>query len=110
MAVIREDLIPSLIPNTSMQKIFVNGIHTQYGIKANEGYVLHDKDLDGEGFDPTTGLSTDEVILGFYTGTRTVRYDYDFVANPREFYAVLETELPANSEIFNIGNPEHEVM
>jgi hypothetical protein len=91
--VTKEDLIPSLIPNTSMQKIFVDGVHTQYGIKANKGYVLHDKDLDEYRFDFETETLTDEIILGFYDGIRTVRFDYDFTENPREFYATLKTDL-----------------
>ena len=99
MVVIREDLTPSLIPNTSMQKIFVDGVHTQYGIKANEGYVLHDKDLNKYRFDYETETLTDEIILGFYDGTRTVRHDYDFEENPREFYATLKTDLSENSRV-----------
>lgn len=107
MAVVREDLIPTLIPNTSMQKIIVNGVHTQYGIKANEGYVLHDNSLDEEEINEETYEPTGNIILGFYRGTRTVNYNYNFIANPREFYAILETELPENSRVCDVGNNDH---
>ena len=110
MAVIREDLNPTLIPNTTMQTIFVDGRHTQYGITPCDGYVLHDKSLDYymEYDENDNGIG--DVILGFYAGTRTVRYDYDFTANPREFYAVLESEVPEGAEIFNIPSSDHEVI
>ena len=111
MAVTMEDLIPTLVPNTTMQKAFLNGVLQQYWITPCEGYVLHDKNLDMyEDFDEN-GNGIGEVTLGFYAGTKTVRHDYDFVANPREFYAVLETEVPEGAEIFNVpSGGEHEVM
>jgi hypothetical protein len=33
---------------------------------------------------------TDEIILGFTTGTKTCHINYDFEENPREFYAVKD--------------------
>lgn len=100
----------TFIPNTTMKK-FINsaGNHTQYVITPNENYVLHDKDLDVEEINPETFEPTGNIILGFYEGDTSVRYDYDFTANPREFYAVLITEVPENSEVFNV-EPDHEVM
>lgn len=98
MAVTREDVSPTLIPNTTMQKIFVDGRHTQYAIMPNDGYVLHDKDLDYymEYDENDNGIG--DMILGFYAGTTSVRYDYDFTANPREFYAVLKEDNIIESE------------
>lgn len=110
MAVTFEDLNPTLIPNTTMQKILVDGRHTQYGITPIEGYVLHDKNLDLYMDFDEEGNGIGDVILGFYSGTTTVRYDYDFTANPREFYAVLESEVPEGAEIFNVPSSDHEVM
>ena len=101
----------TLIPNTTMQKfINSNGVHTMYRITPNEGYVLHDKNLDiYEDLDEDGNPTGELIALGFYAGTKSVRYDYDFTANPREFYAVLATEVPEGSEIFNV-EPDHEVM
>ena len=110
MAITYEDITPSLVENTTMQKIFRDGVFVQIGITPCEDYVLHDKNLDGyEDYDEN-GNGIGEVILGFYAGTKTVRHDYDFVINPREFYAVLETEVPDGAEIFNVPSGDHEVM
>ena len=101
----------TFIPNTTTYK-FINssGVHTMYRITPNDGYVLHDRDLDVfENYDENGNGIGEPITLGFYAGNRTVSYDYDFVANPREFYAVLESEVPEGAEIFNI-EPEHEVM
>lgn len=105
-----EDVTPSLIENTTMRKLFIDGVHKTYNITPNEGYVLHDNYLDSEALDPDTYEPTGEIILGFYAGMRSVRYDYDFTANPREFYAVLESEVPEGAEIFNVPSGDHEVM
>lgn len=78
MTVTREDLIPTLIPNTTMQKIFIDGVHKQYSIKPYEGYVLHDNRADEEVTDPDTHELTGDVVLRYSTGEKTVRHDYDF--------------------------------
>jgi hypothetical protein len=109
MALVKEPVVPSLITNTTMVKGILNGVHKTYEITPCEGYVLHDKDLDSYSDYDYEGNGIGDVILGFYAGMKSVRYDYDFTANPREFYAVLATEVPEGSEIFNI-EPEHEVM
>ena len=68
----------------------INGVHSQYAITPNKGYVLHDKFLDEQVIDEETFETTGEIKLGFYSGTRTVAANYDFAANEREFYAVKE--------------------
>lgn len=106
MTVTYEDVTPSFIANTIMRKRFYDGVHTQYTIKAVDGYVLHDKGRDWPDEDPETG---EEIWkLGFTRGTTTCGANYDFTANPREFYALLESEVPAD-QIFGSGN-NHEVM
>lgn len=72
--VTREDLIPSLIANTNMQKMFVDGVHTGYSIEAIDGYGLHDKDSDVQ----ADGIVVIEPIICFGVGSMTVRKDYDF--------------------------------
>lgn len=43
-----EDVVPSLIPHTTMRKRIKNGVATYYNIVPEEGYVLHDKGRDVE--------------------------------------------------------------
>ena len=106
----REEVIPSLIPNTTMYKNLRDGMqHTTYAIAPVEGYVLHDKNRDWYGFDPITGELNAEPTLGFTTGTTTCPADYDFTVNPREFYAVPEDSVPAD-QIFGGGGNDHKVM
>lgn len=105
-----EDVIPTLIPNTTMRKLFIDGVHRTYNITPIDGYVLHDKNRDWYDIDPETGMDSEEPTLGYTTGTATCAANYDFAANPREFYAVPESEVPAD-QIFGGGdNNDHEIM
>ena len=62
----------SLIPNTDMEIIFIDGIETSYSIVPKKGYKLHAKELDEVS-------ETDEIVLGFTTGIKTCGIDYDFI-------------------------------
>ena len=108
MAVITyEDVNPTLIENTTMRKSFLDGVHRTFVITPVDGYVLHDKARDWTDIDPITG---EEVLYrGYTTGTASCAASYDFTANPREFYAVPESEVPAD-QIFGGGDNDHEVM
>ena len=64
-------------------------------ITPNEGYLLHDKLYDEPVMDEVIMEETGKVILGFRKSTATVPVNYDFELNPRQFYAVLETEKPS---------------
>lgn len=100
-----EDLIPTLIPNTTMQKGFnANGVHKIYVITPNPGYVLHDAASD----QPDEEAGT--VTLAFASGSCSCGANYDFVANPREFYAIPEEDVPENSVIYGGVDNDHEVM
>ena len=85
-------LSESLIPNTDMEIISIDGVETSYSITAKDGYKLHAKELDTKGFDEETLSETDEIVLGFTMGTKTCHINYDFEENPREFYAVEDGE------------------
>ena len=103
-----EPVTPSLIENTTMIKNFRDGVATTYYITPVPGYVIHDNAADWEDVDPDTG----EVItvnLGFRRGIVTCGVNYDFTANPREFYAVPEDSVPAD-HIFGGGGNDHEIM
>lgn len=105
-----EDLIPTLIPNTTMQKgINGEGVHKTYRITPVEGYVLHDKNYDVPVLDPVTNEETGEVVLGYRTSTASCGASYDFVANPREFYTLPQSDVPAD-QIFGGGDNDHETI
>lgn len=71
MAVIREPMETTLIPNTTMNKMIVNGVHNGYEIQAVNGYVLHDNRINGlDDFD--------NVVPRFKYGATTVPVSYDF--------------------------------
>ncbi len=106
MAITYEPVNPTLIENTTMQKKLLDGVHRVYTIKANEGYVLHDKSMDWYLDDPETGVPV--LYLGYAVGEKTCAANYDFTANPREFYAVPADSVPAD-QIFGGGN-DHEVI
>lgn len=104
-----EDVIPTLIINTSMQIFSSDGVQRRYTITPNDGYVLHDKGYDEEVLDPETMEPTGEVILGYRTSTASCNMNYDFTVNPNEYYAVLRSEVP-ESQIFGDTTPDHEIM
>ena len=103
-----EEVIPSPIPNTTIMKGIVDGVHRNYQITANEGYVLHDKDMDMPIYDETYTYEIG-VTLGYSAGTCSCGKNYDWEANPREFYAVLRTEVPAD-QIFGGVTPPTETI
>ena len=103
----REEMSNSLIANTKMTKVFMDGIHRIYEIKANDGYVLHVKGRDFIDIDPITG---EEIYkLGYTRVTVTCSASYNFEENPQEYFAVLESSVPAD-QVFGGGNNNHEVM
>lgn len=106
MTITYEDVIPTLIPNTTMQKRLYDGVHKQYVIYPVDGYVLHDSGRDWTEEDPETG--NEIVVRGYTRGQASCGANYDFATNPREFYAVPESEVPAD-HIFGGGN-DHEIM
>lgn len=75
MAVVREPMEITLIPNTRMNKMIVNGIHNGYEIQAVEGYVLHDNRIDSTDYDE---LDNATIIPRFKLGSTTVPASYDF--------------------------------
>lgn len=106
MAVWTYEDTTSLIENATMQIGNADGVPTIYRITPVDGYVLHDKARDWEDFD-----ENDNIIeyQGFTRGTATCSINYDFEANPREFFTRLESEVPAD-QIFGGGNNDHEIM
>ena len=94
MTVTYKDIKPTLIENTTMQKMLIDDVFKAYTITPNEDYVLHDKTLDS--VEHNEEIGEEAVILGFYRGTKTCGANYDFALNSREFYAVLASSVPEN--------------
>ena len=110
MAVITyEDVTPTLIPNTTMRKRFIDGVHKQYVITPLVGYVLRDKANDEEEFDPETLEPTGRILFRYASGGATCGATYDFTplqvtdengvthtayGAQREFFARLASEVP----------------
>lgn len=118
------DIVPPIVPNTSM-KARRNSAGT--GIQSvqttpNSGYVLHDKNYDEEIIDPFTLMPTGEIKLGYRPTTANCGYNYEFTPvqvvavngqtvtayGSREFYAIPESEVPAD-QIYS-GGDNHETI
>ena len=88
MVLVKEKIIPSLIENATVNKIYVNGVHTQYEIVPDEGFKLHDARLDSEEFDEETLEPTGKIIEGFTRAFITVAGTYDFKLNHDKIFSV----------------------
>lgn len=93
---IYEDITPSLIENTVMQKVLLRGVLKAYTIKSNEGFVLHDKRMDSPEYDEETFEETGNIVKGYRRSTASCPATYDFTVNPWEFYAVREIYVKNN--------------
>lgn len=102
MPIIDGNVIPNLLDNITVTERLNNGELYGYKIKANDGYVLHDKGRDWKDINLDTMEET--LKLGFTRGDAFEFYPYDFEVNPREFYAVPESEVPAD-QIFGGVTP-----
>lgn len=110
-----EDVIPSLIPNTTMQKRIMDGVPVQYLITPIPGHVLHSGSRDYYEVDPNTQEET--LRLGFTRNTASCHVSYDFtpcIVTDHEgnswtgygdsgYFAVPESTVPAD-QIFGGGN------
>lgn len=101
MAVREEIVIPSLIENTTMIKLYRDEVFIAYKFRPIDGYVLHDKAYDYYGnFDDEGNPIGEPIELGYATGTCSCPASYDFTINPREFYTILESDVPETGVIF----------
>jgi hypothetical protein len=128
MPVINENMT-TLIPNATMQKKYINGIHKGYNVTPNEGYVLHDTQYDTVRFENQIDENTGETVqvevpvLGYHTMTVTCSASYAFTPiqmqdeagntvtayGDRKFYCKPIGDVPAD-QIFGVNEPEHEVQ
>ena len=84
----RQIMEPSPIENTIVSYYTVEDSHTVYYIEPMPGYVVHDNEED----------YTDEngTLHTTYRTSTMACINYNFEINPRDFYAVLKTEVPAD--------------
>lgn len=112
-----EEITPTLIPNTTMKKMFRDGVHRQYVITPVDGYVLHNSVRDWTRQDEETG---EEILYrGYSTVHSSVSASYDFTQTTiidgytaygdKEIFARPASEVPAD-QIFGGGGSDHEVM
>lgn len=121
MVVTREDVIPTLIPNTTMKKSFRDGVAHKYEITPVQGYVLHDKAADWYECDEDTGEELYLFKMRYSTGECSCNADYDFTpvtvtdengnsftayGSEREFFTRPSTEVPTDSTYGIINKPE----
>lgn len=85
-----EKVEPTLIENTKMRKMFIDGVHKVFEITPDGGYVLHDNTLDVYGSYDEAGNGIGEIIPAYTECSTTVEADYDFADNPRGIYSVVE--------------------
>lgn len=122
--IVKEDVIPSLIPNTTMKKGYVNGVARAYEITPCEGYVLRDKANDEHILDEETGEPTGVIRFNYASMGASCPANYDFTplqvtdehgvthtayGAQREFFARLASEVDAD-QIFGGGDNDTEVM
>lgn len=103
-----ENVTPSLIPNTTMELGYSDGVAKLYRITPNEGYVLHDNTGEYEDLDGT-------YIYQFasYRCSCGANYDFDNTTTvlgytaygSREFFAIPVDEVPDRAEVYGIVNP-----
>ena len=124
MGLVFEEVTPSLIPNTTMKKGILNGVHKNYQITPLDGYVLHDNTLNLDVFDditfevigvkfgysPSSHYTTCSANYDFTTHTVTAENGVSYTAyGNRDFFAIPESTVPAD-QIFGGSNNDHEVM
>lgn len=72
-----EDVVPPIIPNTTMRKRLRDGVPQNYTITPIEGYVLHIKGKNAPIEDPETHEDIG-IKLGYNSGSCTCSINYDF--------------------------------
>ena len=81
--------VEPLIPNTICEAREVEGKIISYKISPADGYKLHEITLDEPVINKETMIETGEVKKGYTTAFVTAGANYDFIANERQIYAVL---------------------
>ena len=88
MAVNYEDIVPTLVPNTTMKRTLLDGNAINIRIYPEDGYVLHLKRDDDVRTDPDTGETT--TTLYFCKGMKSVNINYDFSVKVQDTYTYTD--------------------
>ena len=81
--------VTSSVPNTTLQELLINGELKGYEIKAESGYLLHDKDLDIYDYDDE-GNQTELIETWFTGGGTSARLDYDYSVTTQGTYTYTD--------------------
>ena len=73
-----ENLTQTLIPNTIMRKMLIDGVHKGYSIQPIENYVLHDNVMDYPYQDPETMEETLKFGYSPSSVYKSCSANYDF--------------------------------
>lgn len=94
-----------VLENITVQRKYVDGVLSSYRLTPNEGYVLHNPELDVTSFDPITG---EEITEQYYYRQANIAARY--AVETWTWHAVLESEVPADMIFGDGDNNNHEVM
>lgn len=89
-----ENILPTLVENTIMHKILVDDVPKTIRISPTDGFVIHDNRLDDYLIDEETEIPEAEPTAGYKSGSVSVRWDYDFVENQNNIYAISRSSVP----------------
>jgi hypothetical protein len=104
MAVITYEVATDIIiENITVERKYADGVQTAYRLTSNEGYVIHNPELDETYTTPEGETVTNQYY--YRQAVIAVRY----APETWTWHAVLENSVPADM-IFGNDNPEHEVM
>lgn len=121
----------TIVPNATMRKGYMDGVHKTYRIKPNEGYVMHDSAYDTFAYTPVLDefgnpvydefgmpVTTETPVLGYRPTEASVGYNYDWTPvemldeagntvtayGRYQFFCKPIDEVPAD-QIFGVTNP-----
>lgn len=101
MAVFTYEIATDIVlPNITVERQYVDGVHNAYRVRPNEGYVLHNSDLDVSYEDPDGNIIHEQ----YYYRETVIPVQYP--VSMWNWEAVPESDVPADM-IFGIGD-DHE--
>lgn len=91
-----------VIPNITVERQYVDGANNAYRVRPNEGYVLHNPELDNTYEDP----DGNEIFEQYYYRETIIPVSYH--PSTWRWEAVLESSVPADM-IFGLDD-DHKAM
>ena len=104
MAITNGNYVTSPVPNTTLREKLRDGELYYYEIKAEKGYLLHDRDLDIYDYDDE-GNQTGLIETWFTGGGTSVVKNYDFTTlTPGEYKYTDETGIEKIISVTMMGS------